>query len=273
MAMPEGRDPRREALLTDAAIVKSIRSVLHLRGVPRQDIDDHLQQVLEEAWTSPALPLDDREEARRYLCGMARFKAIDDAHRRAKSPDSIEWLPAGDRVAQGVPFEERDLASSLVEKLAEKYPRTFSWFVRSELHAEQHAAIALGAHLSPGYVRSEVAQIRRSAREMARAMGVAALVLVVLVIGVRALQRLGEPAPVALPERPDIAPLAARGLRLRAARKCDAGEWKACADDLDKANALDPAAETDALRDLRETARQQLAKPPPPQPQHDKPPL
>jgi hypothetical protein len=111
---------------------------------------------------------------------------------------------------------------------------------------------------------------------MARTMGVAALVLVVLVIGVCALQRLGHPAPVALPERPDIAPLEARGLRRRAERKCDEGEWKACADDLDKANALDPAGETDALRELREKARQQLTNPPAPppqQPQHDKPPL
>jgi DNA-directed RNA polymerase specialized sigma24 family protein len=261
MAMPERKDSRREALLTDPAIVKSIRSVLHLRGVRPQDLDDHVQQVLEEAWVSPALPLDDREEARRYLCGMARFKAIDDAHRRAKSPDSLEWLPANDRIAPVVPFEERDLASTLAEKLAAKYPRTFSWFVRSEVHDEQHAAITHGANLSPGYVRSEVAGIRRSGREMARTMGVAALTLVLLFIGVRALLRLGDPVPVA---HPNLAPYEADDLRLRATKECDAGEWKACADDLDKANALDAAGETDALRDLREKARQQLAKPPAP---------
>ncbi len=261
MAMPEGNDPRREALLTDAAIVKSIRSVLYLRGVLRQDIDDLLQQVLAEAWTSRALPLDDREEARRYLCGMARFKAIDAAHRRKNRPDSIEWLSASDRIAHDMPVDERVMVHGLVDKLTEKFPRTFSWFVRSELDEEPHAEIALEAQLSPGYVRSEVAQVRRSARAMALAMGFTALVLLVLFIGVRALLRLGEPEPIA---HPNIAPYEAHDLRLRAASECDAGEWKTCADDLDQANALDPAGDTDALRGLRETARQHLARPPQP---------
>jgi hypothetical protein len=276
MAMPEWKDSRREELLTDPAILNSIRGVLHQRGVPRQDIEDRLQQVLEEAWISPGLPLHDPEEARLYLCGMARFKAIDDAHQRERRPESIDWLPANERVAQAVPIEERELAETLLQRLAEKYPRTLSWFVRSEVHDEGFAEIAQSAQLSPGYIRHEVADIRRTARQMAKALGVALAVLLAIVFGMRRWRMPGQPEPIArrpVPHTHQLAPLDAGALRFRANNWCDVEAWQACADDLDAANALDPAGETDELRELRETARDQLAKLKPPTHREDKPPL
>jgi DNA-directed RNA polymerase specialized sigma24 family protein len=277
MAMPERKDARREELLTDPEILSAVRAVLALRGVPRQDIEDLLQQVLTEAWASPKLPLHDREETRLYLCGMARFKAIDDAHERAKHPESIDWLPESDRVAQAVPIEDRELAHTLLEKLAEKYPRTLSWFVRSEVHAEGFAEIAQGANLSPGYVRHEVSEIRRSARQMAMTMGIALAVLLAILFGVRRWRMAHQPDPLALPEPPETAPMLARDLRLRARKECEAEAWQSCADDLDKAHDLDAAGESDEYRDLRGLAHGQVIKslppPPPVQQPHDKPPM
>jgi hypothetical protein len=208
---------------------------------------------------------------------MARFKAIDDARQRAKRPESIEWLAEADRVAPDAPVEEREVAHALVERLAQKYPRTFSWFVRREVHAEDFAAIAQSAQLSPGYVRHEVSDIRRSARQMARAMGVSVAVLFVIVMGVRLWQVYGDRGDVVgqapPPNLPRTVAPKAGALRVRARAECNAGAWQRCADDLDEANALDPAGETSALRELRETARKHLTTPPAPlSPGKEKPP-
>src|SRR6185312_14554594 len=80
-------DKRRRELLSDPRIHKSVRGVLRRRGVPADQVDDKLQELLEDVLGNlSALPLDP-EEARMYLCGAGRFKAIDDAHDRKKELD------------------------------------------------------------------------------------------------------------------------------------------------------------------------------------------
>ena len=123
---------------------------------------------------------------------------------------------------------------------------------------EAAAAIAAREGVTAGHVRHEVSHIRRSLRIAAAALGVV-VTLVLLFVGVRSLRKAAIPSEeVATPDwaPPSKAPneREARALQIKAEDECQAYDWASCAEDLEKARALDPAGETDEYRVLREKA-------------------
>jgi DNA-directed RNA polymerase specialized sigma24 family protein len=245
---------RRRELLSDPAILESIRTVLRLRGVPPQDIEDVLHSVLLVAQNSPGLPLDDREQTRLFLGGIARHKAVDHARGRKRAQkrrvagDPEEHLA---RLASREPPPDVLVSARRLLELGRKlFPRTHGWFERS-IQGDTCVAIAADAHVAEGTVSSEISMIRRTLREAATAV----VVFLFLVAGIRTLTR--EPGDVATPPREW-----AHELRDQAQRECAAEQWKACRDDLEKAAEADPEGDTQEQRDLRAKAQSELDKRP-----------
>jgi DNA-directed RNA polymerase specialized sigma24 family protein len=262
MAMGSWEDDRRRAILTDPRIRASIRSVLKGRGVQYQDRDDLVQQVLAEAWTSASLPLDDVEDARRYLGGMARYMAIDHSHERKGKDESLYALKDKDAAVEASEVEENELAEAVVDRLTEKFPRTADWFLRNSLHEEPLVSIAQEANVSPGFVRHEVSNIRRTALTLAKGL-CAAAALLALVQAIRSWRRpfdereLSTYHVVRVPA-PTIT--TADELRERAERACNVQAWQACVDDFNAANELAPEDEKQEQKDMLRIAISNLAK-------------
>jgi DNA-directed RNA polymerase specialized sigma24 family protein len=262
-------DERREKILSDPRIHESIRTVIRLRGVPRTDVDDVLNDVIEDACNDPGLPLDDPEDARLYLSGCARHKSIDHARARLRSQRrfvSATEEPAG---PQPLSIEQRVLAWKLFDLGRRLFPKTHDWFERFTLGDETHASIAADANVTAGHVRHEVSNIRRTLRTLA----VAGVALFLLALGIRFATMQGarpapHPAPSAPPSAPAPAVAQAKALRDRATHECDRGQWDRCANDLAKANELDPGGRSDELKAMWDRARDHLrtmdAEPKPP---------
>ncbi len=274
MPMADTSKARREALLGDPEMLASIRRVLRGRGVGDHEVDDQCRHVVAEAWAARHFPDHEREEARRYLNGIARRVAIDHAHDNARLATDPLPFDEGESAAASDPpaYEERDAVARLVEKGRVLFPRTFPWFLRSAMLHEEASAIAHGEGVSPGYVRHEVSEIRRTLRTLAAGLGLVAVAVLVF-FGVRALGRGGrhEGTEIATPDTPpDVAPNVreARALRRDARRYCADGAWESCAAQLGKAERLDPAGETQELKELREQAEEH-AKAAPPIPQNN----
>jgi DNA-directed RNA polymerase specialized sigma24 family protein len=245
-------DRRRNELLSDPEILESIRTVLRLRGVPAQDIEDELNNVVRESRNNAGLPLDDREQARLWLGGVARHKAIDNARRRKRAqkrraPGEPEEHLA--RVAsRALPPDEHVFAHKLLELGRKLFPRTHGWFERSVL-GETHLQIAADANVAENTVSSEISVIRRTLRNVATA----ALVLLFLVVGFRTLTR--DSGDVATSPREW-----AHERRDQAQRECAEKKWKACLDDLKKAAEVDPEGDTQEMKDLRAKAQSEIDK-------------
>jgi DNA-directed RNA polymerase specialized sigma24 family protein len=259
---------RRRELLADRRIHKSIRAVLGCRGVAEQDIDDLLQETLIDAWRAPRLPLHDAEEARLYIGGIARFKAIDAARRRAidaakRRNDAHDALdeehPSAPRVAEP-PHEAQDYARKLLEQVRMRFSRA-DWLVRSLVHEDTSEKIAADDGVCAAHVRRSVGEMRAYALEIARGLGQLVAVLFFVAIGLSLWRSPGGDRDRHHPDHEGPtkpAPSDARALRDRAHRECDAGEWRACADDLDEARKLDPAGETPEIVALRRSAAAHL---------------
>jgi DNA-directed RNA polymerase specialized sigma24 family protein len=261
MEMADTPKSRREALLGDAEVLASIRRVLRGRGVGAHEVDDQCRQVVAEAWAARNFPDHGREDARRYLNGIARRVAIDHAHDNARHAADPLPFEEGAALAVSDPpaYEERDAVLRLVQKGQKLFPRTFPWFLRSAMLHEEASAIACGEGVSPGYVRHEVSEIRRTLRVMAAGLGLVAAAVLVF-FGWRALGRgRHDGTNVAAPHiAPDVAPSIreAEARRSDARRLCADGAWESCAMELGKAERLDPGGETQELKELRERAEE-----------------
>jgi hypothetical protein len=276
-------DPRRVAIVSDPQVRAYVRAVLRRQGVLAQDLGDKVDDVLAialDAGESPGLPLDDRQQAKRYLGGVARNLGIHDANDRAddgehgRLDDAQQPLVAS--AVDPLPDAElhlRSAARKVIAKGLEMFPDRFPWIVRRAA-GESVESIARSEKLSEGYVRHELSDIVRKLRPVLVAAGIVLGVGGVVLGGFseRKHQQHREIAPPQEARRAPLPPLDAPALRDRAIHECDAFEWQACADDLDAARQLDPAGDTQQLRELRSTADGHLRRseppplPPPPPP-------
>jgi hypothetical protein len=266
-------DARRTRLLTSERLHASIRKVARSRDVPKGEIDDILQETIARAWKAK-LP-DDDDEVAKYVNRIARNVACE---RMGKVTSALPYIENPDEeqgeVATpiGVPppsFETRDVVSQLVEKGEQEFPRGFPGYLEAKATEATAEQVAKRRGVSPGHVRHEWSDIQRFMNRHGRAMGVAmAVALLLLVVGNMTKWHLGpeplvsHPYPQDEPQLPP--PLDAVGLRHRAQDECAASVWRACFDDLDAANKIDPIGETRELRDLRTVAQRHLEAQPPP---------
>jgi DNA-directed RNA polymerase specialized sigma24 family protein len=266
------RQAARKELLADPAMHGEIRKVLRARGVPREDIEDLLGEVVAEAMTNERLPLADREQDRLYLGQCARHKAID--HARARKRRSTRLVSPDDDMPAPEPLtmEQRLFAARLFDFSKAHFPRTHVWLSRFAVEGESQAAIAQDARVAESRVRAEISDIRRTLQRLAV---VTAAAVIVLLVGLRLLRlpgghRVGGGEPIAQSAKPPAAPVPsvapapsaenpdvklAAALRERARREIDRGDWDLASGNLEKAYELDSAGETPEMKTLRLEAR------------------
>ncbi len=269
------RPEERKELLADPAMHGAIRKVLRARGVPHEDVEDLLGEVIAEAMTNERLPLADREQDRLYLGQCARHKAID--HARARKRRSARLVTPDDDMPAPEPLtmEQRLFASRLFDFSKAHFPRTHVWLSRFAVDGESQASIAQDAHVAESRVSAEISDIRRTLRKLA-VVTVAAVI--VLLIGMRLLRlpgghRIGGGEEIAhsskppAPSVPSVAPrpsaenpdmTLAAALRERARREIDRGDWDLASGDLQKAYELDSAGETPEMKSLRLEAHDRI---------------
>jgi DNA-directed RNA polymerase specialized sigma24 family protein len=263
-------DARRDAILSDANVLDSIRSVIRGRGVPEVDVDDILHDVIEGACEDQGLPLNDKEHARLYLCGCARYKSIDDARARKKQRMHYGKTDVDGLASPDLPADQRVLAHELDRQGQKAFPFTYPWFQRFAIGGETHAEIAADPRVTSGHVANEVANIRRALR----AFALAGFALLLGALGLH-LWRPGSPpggapiahsgvpaqksppVPSALPRDP-APPAEAMALRDRAAHECGEGHWEECLVYLNEAWKLDPRGESPELLAMRRRAQDAL---------------
>ncbi len=251
---------------TSAAFRDALLAMVR-RRVPPADADDVVQAALTEAVASTDRPRE-REEARRWIWGVARNK-VADYHRRQRR-EVVGAVP--EQVAPRAAEAERDLLRWAVGELPPDSDarRTFEWLLR-EGDGETLEAIAEEARLPPPQVRQRVSRMRRLFRLRWAQLAAAGLAGVLVYLAWRGAR---SPAPhdhrpAPLVEAPEIAALAARVQRLReeALRACDRREWTRCLEGLDAARRLDPMGDdTPVVQRARRLAHLALAPPPPPPP-------
>lgn len=249
---------------TSAAFRDALLAMVR-RRVPPGDADDVVQAALTEAVASDDRPRD-REQARRWIWGVARNK-VADYHRRARR-EVVGAVP--ESAAPPSREAERDLLRWAVGELPpdSDAKRTFEWLLR-EGDGETLEAIAEEARLPPPQVRQRVSRMRRLFRARWAQLAAAGLVGVVAYLAWRGARSPApdEHRPSPLVEPPEVIDVATRARQMRdeALRSCDRGEWARCLDGLDRAQALDPAGdENPAVQSARQRARDALTQRPPP---------
>jgi DNA-directed RNA polymerase specialized sigma24 family protein len=264
-------DPKRDAILSDATIHDAIRRVIRKRGIREQDVQDVLHEVLEAACDDDGLPLDDKEHARNYLAGCARYRSIDRVRSSKRQEGRHSDVEPDLLVAPGISAEDSTLAREILAHGRKTFPFTHAWFERFVMGDETHAEIAADPRVTAGHVANEVSKIRASLRAFALA-GLAVLLSVFALRAWRlpwahhagdniAKKEAPAPKPSAAPSvAPSLPtpPAEAVALRERAEKECDAGHWNECLGYLDQASAIDPNGETHEMRVLRNRARIQL---------------
>jgi DNA-directed RNA polymerase specialized sigma24 family protein len=274
-------DPRRRQILSDRKVHESIRTIARRRGMPEQEVDDILDTVIADAMEDGSLPLDDREEAKRYLDACARNKSIDEGRKRARR--SMREVPVDESTmaAEELPSDERVRAARLVEEGEKRFPRAFGWFLRNLFGGETHVQIALEANVSPAHVRKEVSRVRHALQGLGTL--VAACIVVLFALHHRRapgglpvdhddLATTASTAPMTPPPPSSAVPKTpveeGRALRLEARQLCDEGEWELCRYEIARARDLDPDGHTPEDQKLSDQATkklgEQFAKPRPP---------
>jgi DNA-directed RNA polymerase specialized sigma24 family protein len=263
-------DPKRDAILSDPTILESVQTVVRKRGVPEEDVPDVVQDVFEAACDDASLPLDDKEHARMYLCGCARYKSIDHARGRKRQSKRLSDTAPDGLPSPGHSLEDHVLAREILAEGQKRFPFTHKWFERFVMGEETHAEIAADPRVTADHVRHEVSRIRQSLR----AFALAGIALFISALALRAwnpfrhptggtIAKTVTPAPQPLPaptapKAPPAPPPEAVALRERAQQECSAGHWNECSTDLDRAFALDPQGESPETRSLRNRASHEL---------------
>ncbi len=246
----------RRALLADPAMHESLRTVIRLRGVPRQDVDDVLHVVLAEMMADEALPVHDREQARKYMGKCARRRSVD--HARSRTRRARREVDADERLRGGASPEDMVMLSHLVREGQARYPIAFAWWVRFVVHGEPQNEIARSAGVHADHVQHTIAAVRDHLRRFGSVTVIVLMFLAGWWSSARRPGPRGEPLPELSSARPDdtLAPPAspldvARSLRARAEQEAAAGDWASAAHDLDDARQVDPSGETPEVLELR----------------------
>lgn len=275
----EEDDKRRRELLGDPAILESVRVVIRRRGVAPDQVDDKLNDVVEDVLRNmSALPLD-REEARLYLCGAARFKAIDEANDRKRELEHRAKVTPKEPDTRAPSIDELADAHGFVAALMKRFPKTYQWYLRHKLVGESHGEIGASVNRSPETVRKAIASIQEQLAEMdKKKLGwVVVAAMLAVALGIKTWHQVSDVpwddqlSHTARPHAPRSDVPRVRKLNfyddpasLRAAAKqeCKLGQWDLCDQHLRWADELDPDGETLELVELEGLAHQKLESTP-----------
>jgi DNA-directed RNA polymerase specialized sigma24 family protein len=247
------------AMLSDPGFVESIETTLSGRGVPKRDVPDLVQEALMAAMASEQLP-ESEDEARQYVCGIARNKARMLWRKKRirgevafDEDDGSAYAPAGH-----APVEAREVLEKVTAFVPESRWQSFQWFQRITF-GESLAEVARAEGVDYATAHARVARLRVDLRRWATQVGVAVAALLLVFAAFRLLRPRPEPqlapdygpyrAPPAPPSRP-AGPTAqelddARDFRQKAIDDCGAKLWMECQRDLDEAKMRDAASEAD----------------------------
>jgi hypothetical protein len=212
------------------------------------------------AMRAKKLPLDDAALGLKYIGGIARHAAIDDAGVRAgeKATEALHDREGVTAAPREVPPETRDLAAAVHEEGKRLFGASYLWYVRNRVQGHSMEEIAEEAKVSPGYVRNRVAIVQRELAGLLRASGLGLFVLLAFFVA-RTWERDLTFAPARdVSARVDTHHvLDLQGLRQRARDMCAASAWEACLDDLDAAKQLAPV-EPEEMLELRAQATRMI---------------
>lgn len=276
------------AMLSDPDFVESIETTLSKRGVPKRDVPDLVQEALMAAIASEQLP-ESEDEARQYVCGIARNKARMLWRKKRTRGEVVfdEDDGSAHTPADHAPVEARDALEKVTAFIPESRWQSFQWFQRITF-GESLADVARAEGVDYATAHARVARLRVDLRSWATQIGVAVAALLLVLVAFRLLRPRPEPqiapdngpyrAPPAPPSRP-AGPTGqelddARDFRQKAIDDCGAKLWMECQRDLDEAKMRDSASEADprveALR--RQIDKVKAAQYPDKPPFPDKPP-
>lgn len=242
---------RRARLLASREFLGSMRKAVRSQDVPDDDVEDLLQEAVRQLLAGQ-LP-EDEKEARKYANVVARNVArqryvqiIEEATEPyLEEPDEDGGLPTPVG-AQPARFDDRDLARRIYAAGMARYPRTVRWFWRARVLGETAEAIASDYEVQPSHVRKEISTVHQFMHGVGVRLGAVVAVTIVVALGVFAWLRRPIEA-LYVPQRFEPPVPDTRMLRERAERACRDGAWQACIDDIDAADALDPADHSQSL--------------------------
>jgi DNA-directed RNA polymerase specialized sigma24 family protein len=278
-------DDARLAILVDPEVIASLRKVISLRGVPKQQADDVLQDVLADVLSNLAAMPTDPEQAVPYLEGVARYKSVDDANEREKELERRTTHALGDRPQVNDPEkladpraprrdgEETVRVRELVQRARELYPDRADWLFRHLVAGETVEEISANTKESARTVRRSITSMMKTLGALDATKGTFILLLVIVAaIFFRRWPRIGhermQDDGISRDETSDSAPTrnppewpagsSPAELRAQAQEDCNAAQWIVCAADLDAANRLDPRGETPELGALLDHANDEI---------------
>jgi DNA-directed RNA polymerase specialized sigma24 family protein len=268
-------DKRRRAHLADAEILGSVRDVIRRRGVAVDKVDDELNDVIVEALEKlESVPVD-REEARLYLCGMGRFKAIDDANDRRRELDHRAKVTPKDADPRSPSLDELADARGYLSALKRRFPKTHEWFLRHTLGGESHGEIGASVNRSPETVRKTIKSIQESlaTADKRKISLVIVAAMLAVVFGMHRWHQISnvswddQLSHTAKPFKPRSDEPRVRhlngyddpaSLRAIAKKECAIGQWDLCAQHLRRADSLDPDGQTLEIVEIEGLANQKL---------------
>ena len=247
-------------LLIDPDLRKTLARVARRNGVEGAAVEDVVQETLDRALRR-RLP-EDRTEATKYVCGIARRVALDIVRGAASSgiesfddaqPDADvdseyddEGAPHGAASAQPVRFDDRDEAHKVIAAGEHRFPRSFSYFLKARVLGHTAEEIANDHDLNAGHVRHQIMEVQQFVSDYRTRLAASIAVLLLAVTGwavwrndpsqswaLLTSNRLTEPPPLDRDAQID-------DLRARALRACNTRAFAACLADTEAADALDP---------------------------------
>lgn len=279
VAGSEDDDKRRRDLLADPEIHQAVRVILRRRGVAPDQVDDKLNELLEEVLQNlSALPLDP-EEARLYLCGGGRFKAIHDAYDRKRELDHRAKVSPKDADTRSPSLDDLVQARAILAKGRKRFPKWIDWLLRHELGGESHGEIAASVNRSPETVRKAIKSIQESlaSADKRKVSVVIVAALLAVAFGMDRWNRAIHPSwddqlsttskahdPRSdVPRVKQLNPYDDPGsLRAIAKQECKLGMWDLCQYHLQRADSLDPDGQTLETVELEGLAQEKLESAP-----------
>ncbi len=258
MAMSATPPPALPEMLSDPAFRAALERFVRSR-VPASEVDDIVQSALADALASTSAP-DEREQARRWVFGIARHKVADFFRRNGREAPAS--LPLSDEVpAESAPHSARDLLRWAERELPEgdQSENTLDWMMR-EAAGDKLELIASEEKIPAPRVRQRVSRLRKHFRERWALQAAVCAVALLVVAGVLLYQQRSQPTDIAR-EIPTAQPPQDDAARLRrvALEDCEAGRWEQCLRGLDRARDLDPAGDrAEPVRQARRAAADAL---------------
>jgi RNA polymerase sigma factor (sigma-70 family) len=212
-----------------------------LRGIPREDREDAVQEVLARALTVAEPPT--LEECVALVVRIAKNLSVDELRKKVtrgkvdagaiEDPDDVEGPDRGPSSHREPLDDKKQLAFVKAQIDAGEIPERTAKMLEGVADGVRQDEVAKELGLAHSTVRNEVGKARAKLRAGWAAYVAAAGVVVALIVVWLVLRGKRDEVTLPTPEQ------RAEEMRAVALRECDEERWQACLDGLDRARDLD----------------------------------